>query len=112
LTLIAAHAGAPWILETLAVTVRHPNVYLDTSALPAIRTKLLPVVLTPCAEQGLEDRVLIGSDFPQVDPGRYAKSVRRLSIPLLARWIGRLPHLSQPFKRTILGENAQRLLAL
>jgi predicted TIM-barrel fold metal-dependent hydrolase len=63
LTIIAAHAGAPWVLETLAVAVRHPNVYLDVSALPAIRRELLPVVLALCAEQGLEDRVLFGGDF-------------------------------------------------
>jgi predicted TIM-barrel fold metal-dependent hydrolase len=112
LTIIAAHAGAPWVLETLAVAVRHPNVYLDISALPAIRKELLPVVLTLCVEQDLEDRVLFGSDFPLVDPGQYAGSVRKVQIPPLARWIGRLPALSQAFKRKILGENAARLLSL
>jgi uncharacterized protein len=112
LTIIAAHGGAPWILETLAVAVRHPNVYLDISALPAIRRELLPLVLALCAEQGLEDRVLFGSDFPLVDPGQYASMVRRLRIPPLARWIGRLPQVSKAFKRKILAENAQRLLDL
>jgi predicted TIM-barrel fold metal-dependent hydrolase len=112
LTIIAAHAGAPWILETLAVAARHPNVSLDISALPAMRKELLPLVLALCADQGLEDRVLFGSDFPLVDPGQYASTVRRLRIPPLARWIGRLPPLSKAFKRKILGENAERLLAL
>jgi predicted TIM-barrel fold metal-dependent hydrolase len=112
LTIIAAHAGAPWILETLAVAVRHPNVYLDISALPAMRKQLLPIVLTLCAEQGVEDRVLFGSDFPLVDPGRYAKTVHRLRIPRLAQWIGRLPQISQAFKRKVLGDNAARLLGL
>ena len=94
------------------MAVRHPNVYLDISALPAIRKELLPVVLTFCVEQDLEDRVLFGSDFPLVDPGQYANSVRKVQIPPLARWIGRLPALSQAFKRKILGENAARLLSL
>jgi predicted TIM-barrel fold metal-dependent hydrolase len=112
LTIIAAHAGAPWVVETLAVAVRHPNVYLDISALPAIRKELLPLVLTLCVEQGLEDRILFGSDFPLVDPGQYASSVRTVQVPRLARWIGRLPALSPTFKRHILGENAARLLSL
>jgi predicted TIM-barrel fold metal-dependent hydrolase len=112
LTIIAAHAGAPWILETLAVAVRHPNVYLDISALPALRKELVAFVLSFCAEQGLEERVLFGSDFPLVDPGGYAKAVRKLRIPRLVRWIGKVAPLTPTFKRKALGENAARLLRL
>jgi len=110
LTIIAAHVGAPWIIETLAVAVRHPNVYLDLSALPAIRKELLPVVLALCSEQGLEDRVLFGSDFPVVDPGRYAQTIRDLRVPAALRWALRLPKISAAFKAKVLGENAMRLL--
>ena len=30
--IVAAHLGVPWCLETVAVAVRHSNVYLDISA--------------------------------------------------------------------------------
>jgi predicted TIM-barrel fold metal-dependent hydrolase len=112
LTLIAAHVGAPWIVETLAVAVRHPNVYLDISALPAIRKELLPVVLALCSDQELEDRVLFGSDFPLVDPCHYARTIRDLTIPAPLRWALKLPKISRAFKQRVLGENARRLLHL
>jgi predicted TIM-barrel fold metal-dependent hydrolase len=110
LTIIAAHVGAPWIIETLSVAVRHPNVYLDISTLPSIRKGLVPAVLALCTEQGLEERVLFGSDYPVVDPCRYAQTIRRLSVPAPVRWVSNLPKISPTFKRRILGENAMSLL--
>ena len=112
LTIIAAHSGAPWIMETLAVLVRHPNVYLDISTLPAIHEELARVVLSLCAGRALEDRVLFGSDFPVVDPCDYAMAVSRLTVPASIRWMMNVPAITPSFKQKILEENAIRLLRL
>jgi len=112
LAIIAAHSGAPWIMETLAVLVRHPNVYLDISTLPAIHEELARIVLTLCAGRGLEDRVLFGSDFPVVDPCSYATAVSKLTVPASIRWVMSMPSISASFRQKILEENAIRLLRL
>jgi predicted TIM-barrel fold metal-dependent hydrolase len=112
LTIIAAHSGAPWIMETLAVLVRHPNVYLDISTLPAIHEQLARVVLALCASRGLEERVLFGSDFPVVDPCNYAIAVSKFTVPASIRWLMSVPAITPSFKQKILEENAIRLLRL
>jgi len=112
LKIIAAHVGMPWILETIAVAVRHDNVYVDISALPAFRKELIPFILSVCLERGLEDRVLFGSDFPVVDPGQYAKSLSAMQVPAPARWLLKLPSISPQFKKKVLAENAMKLLKL
>jgi predicted TIM-barrel fold metal-dependent hydrolase len=33
LTIVASHAGWPWVLELIAVAWRHPNVFMETSAM-------------------------------------------------------------------------------
>jgi predicted TIM-barrel fold metal-dependent hydrolase len=112
LAIIAAHVGAPWIIETIAIAARHPNVYLDISALPAIRKELVQLALALCVERGMEDRVLFGSDFPVLDPSAYARAITGFTIPAPVRWALRLPKLSEAFKKQVLGENTMRLLRL
>src|SRR5262249_44186181 len=112
LKIIAAHVGVPWVLETISVAIRHPNVYIDLAALPAFRKEIIPFILSFCQERELEDQILFGSDFPMVDPGEYARSIRALNIPAPARWILKLPRISEEFKRKVLGENAVKLLRL
>src|ERR1700757_4457995 len=76
LPIIAAHLGVPWVMETIAVAVRHPNVYLDVSALPTFKSRLIGPLLALCLDRGLADRLLFGSDFPLVDPADYARRLR------------------------------------
>jgi predicted TIM-barrel fold metal-dependent hydrolase len=112
LIIIAAHAGAPWIIETIAVAARHPNVYIDISALPAIHKETVRIVIAMCVEKGLEDKVLFGTDFPVVDPCEYAKTVSKLKIPAPMRLLGKLPEISKDVREKILGGNAAELLHL
>jgi len=112
LTIVAAHSGAPWVLETLAVLVRHPNVHLDISTLPAIHEELARIVVALCAGRALEDRVLFGSDFPVVDPCWYARAVSKLTVPAPVRWLMKVPGITKEFRQKILGNNASRLLRL
>jgi len=112
LTIVAAHVGMPWFLETIAVAVRHPNVHLDVSAIPVLgRDAVVHGILGLLWERGLEDRVLFGTDFPLVDPARYLPLLRR-GPSWLARRLTRLPRMTAAMRDKLLGENAERLLRL
>ena len=112
LTIVAAHVGMSWFLETIAVAVRHPNVYLDVSAIPlAGRDAIVHGLLGLLWERGLEDRVLFGTDFPLVDPARYLPVLRR-GAGWLARRLMRLPRMTAVRRDKLLGGNAARLLKL
>ena len=102
LTLVIAHLGAPEYAEFLELAEQHERVHLDTTmaftdffeesegAFPA---ELLPRL----AE--LQDKVLLGSDFPNI-PHPYAHQVEALErLDLGDDWL-----------RAVLWENAARLL--
>lgn len=112
LKIIAAHAGVPWTVETVAVAVRHPNVFLDLSALPAFDSRAVTVVLPWCRRQGLADRLLFGSDFPLVDPASYAKRLRKFRPGWFLRRLLRAPKISPEMRAALLGGNAARLLKM
>jgi predicted TIM-barrel fold metal-dependent hydrolase len=112
LKVVAAHAGVPWIPETIAVAARNENVWLDVSSLPKAHARAIDAVLSLALAHGLEDRVLFGSDYPVVDPAAYVRSVRRAGAPPLLRWLIGLPAITPEVRRKILGENAARLLKI
>jgi uncharacterized protein len=93
LRIVAAHAGWPWHEELLAIALHKPNVHLDVSGwLP----KHLPEVVWRYANGPLKRKVLFGSDYPFVDPGRILAGLRDVLKPEV-----------QPL---VLGENAEELL--
>jgi hypothetical protein len=64
LRIVAAHAGWPWVLETLLVAARHPNVYLDISGHRAARMTSPGFGWEPLLKMGtdsLRDRILFGT---------------------------------------------------
>lgn len=84
LTLIACHAGWPWVTEYCAVARRHPTVYLEFGALaPKYVAKpgtgwdtlfgMMPNVL--------RDQVLYGSDWPMISPARALTEWRASGLP-------------------------------
>ena len=112
LAIVAAHAGVPWIAETIAVAVRNENVWIDVSSLPQSSPRAVDAVLSLAVAHGLEDRLLFGSDFPVVDPARYVASIRRAGAPAPLRWFLRLPRITASVRRKVLGTNAMRLLRI
>jgi hypothetical protein len=103
LTAIIAHLGAPEYGEFLDLADRYPGVHLDTTMAftdfleriapfpPALRPRLGAVA----------DRVLLGSDFPNI-PYSYVHQLRALaSLGLGADWL-----------RAVCHYNAARLLGL
>jgi hypothetical protein len=84
LTAVIAHLGMPEYAEHLALAQRDPNVHLDTTMACTPFTEALmpmPPELRPRLA-GLRDRIVLGSDFPNI-PHPYAvqlESLERLDL--------------------------------
>jgi predicted TIM-barrel fold metal-dependent hydrolase len=100
---VIAHMGLPDYAAFLELARRHPRVYLDTTmAFTAWSEQAAPF---PSAMTGLlitlGDRILLGSDFPNI-PYAYAEQLAGLvRLGLGDDWL-----------RGVLHDNASRLLAL
>lgn len=97
LQIIVAHGGWPWILPTLGVAFRRPNVWIS----PDMYLVGMPGALeyVAAANGFLRDRLLFGSSYPFTPLAGALEAYRALPFAP-----GVLP--------LVLGENAARLLAL
>jgi predicted TIM-barrel fold metal-dependent hydrolase len=111
LTVIAAHCGAPWFMELAAVAVRHPNLWIDVSALPFYPLPVRYMAIVSMIAAGLGGRLLFGSDFPVASPADWA---RWLTAPWRLSLAARLA--AARFGRDdldgLMGGNARRLIGL
>jgi len=101
MTIIIAHAGYPWVEETILVGLYSPNVYVDISTLNQIEGALgyeavLPTIRRLTASLGAS-RILFGSDFTY-------------NLEEMIQIINSADFLSERDKENILGENARKLL--
>jgi hypothetical protein len=112
LKVIAAHCGVPWFMELACVAVRHPNIWIDVSALPLFPEAMRYQILITMLVAHLGGRLLFGSDFPVVRPSLWATWARsrKLSFPL-SRLIG-LPAFSKAQHHALMEGNARCLLGL
>jgi uncharacterized protein len=103
LTVIIAHMGSPEYAEFLELAARHPRVYLDTTmAFTDFMERLAPFPASALPMlAGLRERILLGSDFPNI-PYRYLHQLQSLA---------RLG-LGTPWLRAVCHDNAARLLRL
>lgn len=103
LTAIIAHLGAPEYSQFLDLADRHPGVHLDTTMAFTeffARSAPFPAHLVPRLA-GLGDRILLGSDFPNI-PYPYLRQLQGLAALGLGReWLRRVCY-----------HNAVRLLGL
>jgi len=102
LTAVIAHLGMPEYAEHLAMT-SYPNVHLDTTmALTPFTESLMPFPRSLTARLGeLQDRIVLGSDFPNI-PYEYAVQLEALeSLGLGDDWL-----------RAVCRDNGTRLLSL
>jgi hypothetical protein len=103
LTAVIAHCGAPEYAEHLAFARRYPNVHLDTTMVGTrFMEALAPVPPEVVAELGdLGERVVLGSDFPNI-PYPYAEQLAALErFDLGERWL-----------RAVCWDNGARLLRI
>jgi len=104
LNFVLAHFAWPWVWESVALAMKYPNVYLDTSCLyydspkeffEFVFTKQIPVTLI---ERTLRNQVVFGSNYPRVEIKNMVNALK--SLPLTEECLNK-----------ILRENAERLLA-
>ncbi|MGE8358835.1 amidohydrolase family protein [Pseudomonas sp.] len=96
LRIVAGHIGHPWTEEMIGLAWKHDNVYIDTSAyLP----RYYPAALLQFLRSYGKDKVLFGSNFPQLSLERCMSQVEELG-------------LSDEVKAAFLHENARRVFRL
>lgn len=77
LRIVAGHIGHPWTDEMIGLAWKHDNVFIDTSAyLPAYYP---PQLLHYLKTYG-RDKVLFGSNFPQLSHSQCLQQVRALGL--------------------------------
>ena len=85
LKLCLAHMGWPWVLDAVAVTVRNPNVYLDTAGTFAgtpteTMRQITSLISTRVIENTLGDRLIFGSDYPRIEMNKMFNAVSTLPL--------------------------------
>ena len=78
LVTVLAHLGHPWEGEALVTARKHPNVYLDLSAL-YYRPWQLYNSLVLAQEYRVTPKILFGSDYPFATPGASVEGLRALN---------------------------------
>jgi predicted TIM-barrel fold metal-dependent hydrolase len=96
LTIVAGHIGHPWTDEMIGLTWKHDNVYIDTSA---YAPRYYPPALLHFMGTYGQDKVLFGTNFPQLPLERCAEEARSLELPAGPR-------------AKFLAQNARRVFAL
>jgi hypothetical protein len=96
LKIVAGHIGYPWTDEMIGVAWKHEHVFIDTSAyLP----RYYPPPLIHYLKTYGQDKVLFGTNFPQLPFGKCAEQVRALDLP-------------EEVERKFFYENARRVFKL
>jgi predicted TIM-barrel fold metal-dependent hydrolase len=75
LTIIGAHPAWPWQSEMIAIALHKANVYIDLSGWSP---KYFPDELKREIGTRLQDKVLFGTDYPYLAPGRWLDDFERL----------------------------------
>jgi predicted TIM-barrel fold metal-dependent hydrolase len=88
LKIVAGHIGHPWTDEMIGVAWKHENVFIDTSAyLP----RYYPPQLIHYLKTYGKDKVLFGTNFPQLSFEKCVAQVYELGLPdeALAKFLGK-----------------------
>lgn len=96
LKIVGGHIGHPWTDEMIGLAWKHENVFIDTSAyLP----RYYPPQLLHYLKTYGQDKVLFGTNFPQLSLEKCVAQVRELNLP---------PAIEAKF----FGANARRIFRL
>lgn len=108
LVMILAHLGHPFENEALVTTRKHPNVYLDLSALH-YRPWQLYNSLILAQEYGVMGKILFGSDYPFTTPADSFVGLRGLNRMVEGT---PLPRVSETGLEEIIHRDSLSLLGL
>jgi uncharacterized protein len=96
LKIVGGHIGYPWTDEMIGLAWKHENVFIDTSAyLP----RYYPPQLLHYLKTYGKDKVLFGTNFPQLSLEKCVQQVDELG-------------LTEDIRAKFLGENARRVFKL
>jgi uncharacterized protein len=96
LRIVAGHIGHPWTDEMIGVAWKHENVFIDTSTyLP----RYYPPQLVHYLKTYGQDKVLFGTNFPQLSFAKCVQQVHAMNLP-------------DEIQTKFLSENARRVFRL
>ncbi|MNC30262.1 Amidohydrolase [compost metagenome] len=96
LRIVGGHIGFPWVSEMISLMMKHPNVYVDTSAYKASR---FPPELIAYMRGPGKNKVLFGTNYPMLTPADCLEGLEALS-------------LGEDVQRRFLAENARHAFKL
>lgn len=108
LKIIVAHLGYPWIDECVVLLGKHPNVFADVSALLHRPFEAYRALVT-CHESGVIEKLLFGSDFPQMSATACIEAL--YNVNKVAQGTG-LPMIPRQLLQGIVERDALPLLGL
>lgn len=82
LTIVGGHIGYPWTEEAIAVATKHERFFIDTSAYTVRR---YPAALVEFMRGHGRHKVLFGSNYPMILPGKALEGLETLGLDDEAR---------------------------
>ena len=86
LNIIIAHFGWPWVLETTAMAIKYPNIFVDTSCLWAEKPRdfinyvFNGQIRENFIENSLRFKIIFGSNYPRIETFRMVKAIKGLKL--------------------------------
>jgi hypothetical protein len=86
LKIVLAHLAWPWVTDAVALALKYPNLYLDTSALyfdnprDFLRFAMDRQVPLTVFERSLRHQIVFGSNYPRVEIKNMARAIRSLGL--------------------------------
>ncbi len=108
LRMVIAHMGQPWIVETLCLIRKHPQLYADISAL-YYRPWQFYNALVLAMEYGVLHKLLFGSDYPVTTPASTIEALKKIND--MTRGTG-LPKIPEEKIEELIHRDTLRLLGL
>jgi predicted TIM-barrel fold metal-dependent hydrolase len=108
LKMIIAHVGHPWMGEAIATVRKHPNMFVDISAL-GTRPWQMYNSMIEAIEYGIEDKMLFGTDFPNFTVQQTIDSLYGLNRLVEGT---NLPRIPDRVLEKILNKNVPEVLGL
>jgi predicted TIM-barrel fold metal-dependent hydrolase len=96
LTIICCHPSIPWVDELLAIVTHKANVYMDISGW---HPRYLSEHLLKRLNSDLQDKVMFGTDYPWITPGKWLSGFEKLTV-------------KDEVRQKVLKDNAIRILHL
>ena len=77
LRIVGGHIGSPWVAEMISLMMKHPNVYVDTSAYKASR---FPQELVAYMRGPGKRKVMFGTNYPMLTPAECLDGIAALGL--------------------------------